>query len=463
MSIALREAREAAVARLEELASIAEERTLTEAEASDFEARTAEIADIDQRLDQVEAVAAARAAAPATPPAHPDDAAARAAAQPPAAAPMQVTERSEYAPDNPATSWVRDVATMRDRDARDADVNEARERLIRHYSAVSDEGGARAVRALSTTDSEGGYLVAPAHLNDQFLEIMRPGRPVADLCTKMPLPPKTDSLNIPKQSGSAAVAVHSQNGAVTETSMTFGTVTASVFRYAGMQTIPNFLLERSVPGIDQIALRDLAKELAVKVDQDIIYGAAAGDTAPEGVLLSDSIGTATYTATTATLAGLWPVLLNAITDVRSAHYGEPEFIAMHPRRWGWMLGQVDEDNKPAIGAHMPMNAVADHVGGAPQGHAGGPRIAGHILGIPVVLDSNIPVTLGDGTDEDRIIVGVFSEAFLYESTPRFAVSTENQFGKDQTIVRVTHDLAFTAERYPGAFSVVSGTGLNDTI
>jgi hypothetical protein len=43
----------------------------------------------------------------------------------------------------------------------------------------------------------------------------------------------------------------------------------------------------------------------------------------------------------------------------------------------------------------------------------------------------------------------------------FGVSTEAEFLKDQTIVRVTQDVAFTAERYPGAFSAVEGTALND--
>jgi HK97 family phage major capsid protein len=88
---------------------------------------------------------------------------------------------------------------------------------------------------------------------------------------------------------------------------------------------------------------------------------------------------------------------------------------------------------------------------------------GQILGIPVYLDDQIPTTFGAGSDEDRIIVGRMDEAWLLETAPKFAVSTDAAFGNDQTVARVTGDVAFTAARRKAAFSIVSGTGLNDTV
>jgi HK97 family phage major capsid protein len=455
MSQALKEARQRAIDELNKLAEVGETRKWSDEERERVSELRAEIADLDERISLLDEMRDRKPAeeAPAAAEAKPEirDVAKQAAPS------VEVTQRSAY--QDPKQSWFRDVATLRDRTVSNADVKEARERLMGHYEAEGQEGSYREVRALSAgTDAEGGYLVAPAHLQDKFIEYRTAGVPVTQLVSKMPLPPKTDQINMPKQDGATAVAVHTENNDAQETSATFATVQASVLRYAGAQTMPNFLLQRSLPGVDEIVMRDLARQLAVKVNTDII-----GGTTPEGILNADGIGTATATAGTATFGDLWPALVNAIYDVTAAHYvGRPEAIVMHPRRWAWLLGRLDADTRPYVGSINPWNSPAalQNVG---QGRTeAAALVAGEILGVPVYLDANIPTTLGSGTDEDRIIVGVFSEAYLFEAAPQFAVSTEAQFKKDQTIARVTQDIAFTAERYPGAFSVISGTALNDS-
>lgn len=453
MSLAMKEALGQKLARAKELNESAATRVFTEDEQREYDGLIVEIRNLRGRLDNADdlapiAIEEKREEAKAD-----EDLVAVAK---PTAPQISVREKPVYTKESRSGSWMQDLALLRDSDAKTVDVEGARDRLKRHYLSEGKEAEVRVLTA--GTDSQGGYLVAPAHLQAEFIEMLAAGRPTADLASKLPLPPKTDSIKLPSQDGATAVAVHTENNALTETSATFNTVDATVVRVGGQQKIPNFLLDRSLPGVDQIILRDLAKRVAVKIDTDVLNG-----TTPEGILNADSIGTATYTAGTGTMAGLWPIILNAITDVRSAHYKEPEAIVMHPRRWGWMLGQLDANYRPFVGAVMPQNAMASHEGGAGQGFGQPVRVAGQILGIPVVLDNNVPVTLGSGTDEDAIIVGVFSEAYLMEAAPKFAVSTEAEFGADQTVARVTVDYAFTAERYPGAFSVISGTGLNDTL
>jgi HK97 family phage major capsid protein len=196
----------------------------------------------------------------------------------------------------------------------------------------------------------------------------------------------------------------------------------------------------------------------------IVGGTGTGTTAIEGILSADSIGTATATAGTAVWGDLYPAIVNAIMDVAGSHYagvGE-QSIVMHPRRWGWILSQVDTDDRPLVGSVNAQNAPASFANVAGPESGGSVAAVGHLLGVPVYLDASIPTNLGSGTDEDRILVGAFKEAHLFTGAPVFGVSTEAEFLKDQTIVRVTQDVAFTAERYAGAFSVVSGTALNDT-
>jgi HK97 family phage major capsid protein len=374
----------------------------------------------------------------------------------------EVREVSPYG-DKSEHSWFADMHTMRSGYSTDREYTEARDRMSKHYASARDEAAGRQVRALSsTTDSQGGYLVAPAHLQEMFAELMVAGAPAVQLVSKMPLPAKTDQINLPKQSTGTSIGVHTQNNTLSETDAAFDTVQFNAFRYGGAQTIPNFLLERSLPGVDAVVMRDLGRQLAYKVNTDIVGASGNGLTGIEGILNADGIGVATANAGTATWGDVYPAIVNAVADVQGAHYSNPDAILMSPRRWAWILSQVDADKRPLVGVNgSPMNPIAGYQLAGPAGADQGIRAVGSILGIPVYLDSSIPTNLGAGTDEDRIIVGVFREAMLFSGAPQFSLSTEAEFLRDQTLVKVTQDIAFTAERYPGAFSVVSGTALND--
>ena len=442
---------------MEALAADAATRALTTDEQDRFDALEAEIADLDKRAAQQARTAELRAAQPTTPaPANDIRNVVLAPTVPGATA--EVREVSPYGSDS-KESWFADGRTVRSSQSTDAEVRDAKDRLAKHYAAAGDEGSGRAVRALSTTtDSEGGYLTPPEHLQADFVRYLVAGATTMGLVTKRPLPANTTLVKIPKMDGATVVAQHVQNNNLTETSATFTTVNATAYRYGGAQTIPNFLLDRSLPGIDQIVLGDLARQLALKINTDIV-----GGTTPEGILNADGVGTATATAGTSTWGDVYPAIVNAIMDCAATHYaGVGDLsIVMVPRRWGWILAQVDSEDRPLAGAVNPYNAVASFAGIAGPEAMSGPLPVGQILGVPVYLDSTIPLTNGSNTDEDRIIVGAFKEAHLFQAAPRFAMSTEAEFLKDQTICRVTQDVAFTAERYPGAFSIVSGTALND--
>lgn len=370
---------------------------------------------------------------------------------------VEVREVSPYGRDA-NVSWINDVLNVRSGE----DKGEAQERLARHYTSQKDmQSAAIAQRAYSsTTTTEGGYLVAPAYLQQDFVALVAAGRVTADLCKKVPLPEKTNSVYIPTGTGATAVAVHTQNNALTETSATFGQVNAVVKRVGGAASIPMFLMDRSLPGVDQVVMDDLAKQLAIKID-DIVLD--QNDTGMKGILRESSTGSATATAGTAVFADIWPALVNAYSDVSSGIYQAPNAIVMHPRRWAWLASLRDSDTRPLISSLNPQNTPGAFNGILNQGAGGGVMPTGSLLGVPVYLDSRIPTNLGTGTDEDRIIVGKFDEAWLMESQPKFGISMDAEFLKDQAILKVIQDVAFTCATKPAAFSIVGGTALNDTI
>ncbi|MCA0330028.1 MAG: hypothetical protein LCI03_09010, partial [Actinobacteria bacterium] len=87
---------------------------------------------------------------------------------------------------------------------------------------------------------------------------------------------------------------------------------------------------------------------------------------------------------------------------------------------------------------------------------------GNILGLPVFVSGNVPNNLGAGTNETRIIVADFRDAFLMEETDagpaqiRFDAPLSSTLGVRLLAYGYS---AFASGRQPSAISVVSGTGL----
>jgi hypothetical protein len=79
--------------------------------------------------------------------------------------------------------------------------------------------------------------------------------------------------------------------------------------------------------------------------------------------------------------------------------------------------------------------------------------------MPVVIDANVPVNLGAGTNESRI--GLFNRETLYtwEGVPRFKVADQTNIANLQYQFVMYGYYANAFARQPKMISVLSGTGL----
>lgn len=94
---------------------------------------------------------------------------------------------------------------------------DARRRLERHSDEVRVERGAEE-RALNSADTTGGDFVAPLWVADSWIAVARASRAFANQCRSLPLPPQTDSINLPKLTTGATVAIQTaDNAAVSST------------------------------------------------------------------------------------------------------------------------------------------------------------------------------------------------------------------------------------------------------
>ena len=356
-----------------------------------------------------------------------------------------VSNEAVYRKDTPQRSYFRDLYL-----SKVSGDSAATERLAQHSLHVATEA-----RDNNTTDTSGGEFVPPLWLIDEYVTKSRAGRVTADLCNKFALPAGTDSINVPAiTTGTSVAAQATQNTAVSETDLVTASVTAPVRTYGGISDCSVQLVEQSPVAFDQVIFQDLAGAHSQAIDSAIINGTGASGT-HEGILNADTINSVTYTAATPTVAGLFPKLADAVQQVSSNVFAPANAIVMHPRRWGFLVAGLDSSNRPLVvpNSSGPMNAVATF------GDVAAEAFAGTLLGLPVFLDANIPTNLGSGTNEDRIIVGKFDEAFLYEGAPKAEVFRETLSAELTVRFRLYNFSAFTAERRPTAFSQVGGTGL----
>lgn len=326
----------------------------------------------------------------------------------------------------------------------------AAERLARHIDEMKGEG----VYDLSSTDEAGGYLVAPLYLQNEFIDRATAGRVIANVIGSRDLPPNTDNINIPKLSTGTDVANQADNEAVKEQDATFGTIAGDVKTKAGLQDVSQQLVDRSIPGIDEVIYADLTKQYAVRFDQDVINSSVTNN---KGLLQVSEVGSVTYTDSTPTLPELYPKIAAGLASINENIYLPGDAIFMHPRRWAFCLASQDSTNRPLIVpiAQSPMNAAGTTDGNVATG------LVGAIQGVPVYVDANIPTNLGASTNEDRIIMVRRDELFLWEDPAGPYLETFRDVGSGNLTVRFRlHNYwAQINTRRPKAISVISGTGL----
>ncbi|MEU6490387.1 phage major capsid protein [Streptomyces sp. NPDC046984] len=308
-------------------------------------------------------------------------------------------------------------------------------------------------RALTTTDGAGGEFVPPLWMVNDYVALARGGRVVADQVRPMGLPLNTDSISLPRvASGTATAEQTTQNTAVQNTDATTNSVTANVTTIAGQQVIAQQLLDQSPINMDQILLADLAADYAVKADVFVINNNATNKV---GLLNVSGANAVTYTDATPTIAELYPKGADAIQQIHTGRFLPADKHFMHPRRWAWMTAAVDSAGRPLVvpAANMPQNVLAAMGAVASEGFVG----TWH--GLPVFVDPNIPVNLGAGTNEDRIITLRSSDVIFFEGTPQAEAFRETKADQLSVLLRFHNYVALHASRYPKAISVISGTGL----
>jgi len=332
------------------------------------------------------------------------------------------------------------------------------ERLTRHSQEVAIE-----TRDINRTDTSGGDLVPPIYLINEYAEFARAARVTADLLTNMAMPAGTDSINIPQiTTGTLAAFQSSDNSATTTRDLVTSTVSAPVRTISGYENVSIQLVEQSplAGGLDRLVFGDLMADYALQLNTAVV-GTGDGTSGTLKGLVTLGVDTTngipvTWTETTPSAVNGAIAIAKAISKVVTNRYKAAEAIVMSPSVWYWFASQVDSQNRPLVvpvtGASQAFNAAGTVTNpGAPAG------LVGTIQGVPVFIDATMTKTYGASTNQSPILVGKFSDSYLFESGVRTRVLPDI-LSANLTVRFQVYGYAALAHRYNKAVSAVTGTG-----
>lgn len=330
----------------------------------------------------------------------------------------------------------------------------AGERLARHQREMEVDRPTWQDRAIGTGAVVG--LVPPAYLTDEYAALARAGRPAADACHPLPLPPQGMTVNISRiTTGSSAAVQTAENTAVSETNLDDTLLTVPINTVSGQQTVSRQAIERGGL-VEQVLMADLSGAHNAALDVQVINGSGASGQ-HLGILNTSGINAITYTDATPTVAELWPKEVDAVRQVAAVRFTGATHVVMNPLLWGWHLASLDTTGRPVFdvgGSNSPMNIVGSADGNTYQD-------GGSLLGCKLVQSGGVPSNLGGGTNETRVIAADFRDIYLWEdpNAPLF-IRAEQPAAASLGVLYVIYSYsAFTAGRQPKGVSVISGTGM----
>ena len=359
----------------------------------------------------------------------------------------QVTDPPVYRKNDVTSSYFRDLYM-----ARKTGDREAVDRLRRSDAQTMEK------RALSTGTGAGGEFAPPLWLVDQFVALARPGRVFADSLHPSVLPAGISSVNVPRVATGSSTAVQAtQNSAVSQTDLTTNSVSSGIVTIAGKQVVAQQLLDQSGIPFDEVILADLAADYAKQFDNQVISGSGASGQLNGVSTFFTASGTnnVTYTSTTPTTQLLYKSIGNAIQKILTTRFMPPDVIYMHPRRWYALLSDADTTGRPLV---LPQGSAYNALGTAKEGPV--PEgAAGVILGLPVIVDPNLPTNIGAGTNQDNVYVARSADLRLWETSLRAEAFDAPYADSVGILFRAFAYSAAIPGRYTTSVSVISGTGL----
>jgi HK97 family phage major capsid protein len=322
---------------------------------------------------------------------------------------------------------------------------DARARLTDHGSQVNYHPEFRT--GLSTTGGHGGDFAPPAYVQSAFTAAAHPLRVTANVCKPQPLPRNAPTFIVPAFTSGAGVGVAStQNQALSETDPADTSIISTTTPVASKMVVSRQLWDQASPDsrVDDVIAAEIGEGSGAELDALVLNGTGSGQMT--GLLNVSGVGTVAADGSAPTpAAALAEGVAAGVQAVFSNRWRMPDVIVMHPRRWlAAFGGTVDSQNRPLL---LPSTHPAALIG-----TPGNNGVVAEWLTARVLLDVNMPVTSGDGS-QDYVIVGYSNDWLLYESEPTFQAYHET-LAAQMSVTLLGLEYAGLAVKYPSSICLV---------
>lgn len=269
-------------------------------------------------------------------------------------------------------------------------------------------------RAL-TTGTNGPGVVPPHWLTEEFEELARQGRALANAVRNIPLGDDPRPLTLPKQTAGtdAVVSEQTTEGAANpewdDDAYDTDVDTVAPKPTAGKQIVSRQMLDMSNPAIDQLIYGDLIAVYNTKVEAKVcaavkgVGTVLAGLTGGAGVEAQTTESEFADVATPANKDSGDQLALRAAIEVRKARKLPANILAMTIDRYGMFLGLKDSTGRPLMpdSTAGPMNVIG----------VGTVAVDGRIRELGVVATDG----MGTGAYPDAFCALRASDVLLFES------------------------------------------------
>lgn len=336
-------------------------------------------------------------------------------------------------------SLVRAAAAMVSGDWRDAGFEREVGEELRRIRGRAAEGlyvptAVLAKRDLITT-ANAGALIGTEHLDEQFIEVLRPEVQVAALGATV-LMGLRENVSVPRQTGATAAEWIAEGAAAAETRPTFDSVPLALKQLSARSRLSRRQLKQSLPALDDLLRNDLRRQIAVALDAAAIAGAGT-TTEPQGILGTPGIGSVAIGADGGALTWAHAVALMAAVEGANVPLGGSGFLSNHAVKAAMLTTE-----KFAGGGEPILSTRAD-----------GASIAGQ----PARFTSLVPADLakGSGTGLSALVFGVWSD-LLIGQWGGVDLIVDDKTESPQGNVRITaHSEWDIAVRHPESFAAIT--------
>jgi HK97 family phage major capsid protein len=293
------------------------------------------------------------------------------------------------------------------------------------------------------TNSDGGFTV-PEEFSTRFLELVTAQTVAVPDMDQVSM--ATDTMYIPKSTTGTTAYIVSELGTITASSQGFGRTTLTPIKFAALVEASTELLEDNNVGVAEKIVSDMARDVALKIDSEILNGTGTGfwGLRSTGSFTNSVSADGTIDGTAGANISLTPIS-KAVDEVLKDNHESPNVSYFHARTIGALRLLTDSTARPMFNAETWGSPLLRE------------KVIGTVYGMSVKPANQLPVNVSYGVSTDATctdaIVGVSKQFGYYGMRRNPVFKSDYTIASDRNVYQVTVRSAFTT-KYPNAYCVI---------